>query len=159
MINDDLQSTLDRGNITRKHDRRESSHNDSTEETMEARLAKFGNERPQALQSLWQENLFVYSIIMSQFLAEYFVSGFAVLAPTLSATLALEGSQQVWPVVAFSLATASTLLFFGRLGDRLDGFVVYSGGLAWLAVWSLIVGFSGDGTVFLNTISQIMLET
>ena len=45
------------------------------EETLEARIKRLGDERPQAFSSNWHEAAFVYSIIMSQFMTEYFVSG------------------------------------------------------------------------------------
>lgn len=48
----------------------------------------------------------------------------------------------VWPASAFSLVIASVLLFFGRLGDMIGGFPVYVGGMVWLAIWSIIAGFS-----------------
>ena len=48
----------------------------------------------------------------------------------------------VWPASAFSLAIASTLLIFGRLGDMWARFPVYVGGLTWLLAWSIVGGFS-----------------
>lgn len=36
----------------------------------------------------------------------------------------------------------ATLLIFGRLADMLGGFVLYFGGMVWLAITSLIAGFS-----------------
>ena len=52
------------------------------EDTLEARIKRLGNERPQAFSSNWHEAAFVYSIIMSQFMTEYFVSGFTLILPT-----------------------------------------------------------------------------
>lgn len=114
----------------------------STEESLEARIKRLGSERPLAFSSTWHEAAFVYSIIMSQFMAEYFVSGFTLILPTLIKDLDIPQGAAVWPASAFSLAIASTLLIFGRLGDMWSGFPVYAGGLAWLLLWSVIAGFS-----------------
>ncbi|PNH40675.1 hypothetical protein VD0004_g6329 [Verticillium dahliae] len=79
---------------------------------------------------------------MSQFLTEYFVSGFTVILPTLITELNIPQAASVWPATAFSLVIASTLLVFGRLGDMWGGYPVFVAGLAWLLVWSIIAGFS-----------------
>jgi MFS family permease len=112
------------------------------EETLEARIKRLGNERPQAFSSNWHEAAFVYSIIMSQFMTEYFVSGFTLILPTLIRQLDIPQAVAVWPASAFSLAIASTLLIFGRLGDMWAGFPVYVGGLTWFLAWSIVGGFS-----------------
>lgn len=54
-----------------------------TEESLQVRIERLGRERPPTFTSLWSEIAFVFSISMSQFLTEYFVSGFPVLLPTL----------------------------------------------------------------------------
>ncbi|KAF5507862.1 Drug resistance protein [Colletotrichum aenigma] len=79
---------------------------------------------------------------MSQFLTEYFVSGFTVILPTLIRELDIPQAASVWPATAFSLVIASTLLVFGRLGDMWGGYPVFIWGLAWLLAWSIIAGFS-----------------
>ncbi|KAJ4986832.1 drug resistance protein [Stagonosporopsis vannaccii] len=114
----------------------------STEESLETRIKRLGSERPPAFSSTWHEAFFVYSIIMSQFTAEFFVSGFTLILPTLIKELSIPQAAAVWPASAFSLAIASTLLIFGRLGDMWTGYPVYLGGLAWLLVWSVVAGFS-----------------
>ncbi|KAL3487396.1 major facilitator superfamily domain-containing protein [Aspergillus germanicus] len=86
---------------------------------------------------------------MSQFLTEFFVSGFTVILPPLAEELQISQDSQVWPATAFSLAISSTLLIFGRLGDIWGGYPLFFAGLAWLLIWSLIVGFSSS-PVMLN---------
>ena len=113
-----------------------------TEESMEARIDRLGRERPPHFATLWAELMFVFSIMMSQIMTEYFVSGFNVIIPTLIVDLDIPQAASVWPASAFSLVIASTLLVFGRLGDMYGGFVVFIAGLAWLTVWSAIAGFS-----------------
>ncbi|KAJ4511379.1 hypothetical protein HRR83_006629 [Exophiala dermatitidis] len=112
------------------------------EEPLEVRIERLGRERPPAFKTMWSEVAFVFSIVMSQILTEYFVSGFNVILPTLIVDLNIPQSSSVWPATAFSLVIASTLLVFGRLGDMWGGYPVYLGGLAWLTVWSIICGFS-----------------
>jgi MFS family permease len=112
------------------------------EESLDARIERLGRERPAGFPTLWAELAFVFSILMSQVLTEYFVSGFNVIIPTLIKVLNIPQAESVWPASAFSLVIASTLLVFGRFADMYGGFVVFISGLAWLAVWSLIAGFS-----------------
>jgi MFS family permease len=115
---------------------------ESDEESMNARIERLGRERPPAFRSRLSEIAFVFSIVMSQIITEYFVSGFTVLIPILVEDLNIAQASSVWPATAFSLVIASTLLVFGRLGDIHGGFLVYTAGLAWLLVWSIVCGFS-----------------
>nr|XP_036577239.1 drug resistance protein [Colletotrichum truncatum]KAF6784178.1 drug resistance protein [Colletotrichum truncatum] len=112
------------------------------DESLQARIERLSRERPPIFTTRWSEVLLVFSISMSQFLTEYFVSGFTVLLPTLITELNMSHAESVWPATAFSLVIASTLLVFGRLGDMLGGYPIFMGGLVWLLVWSIIAGFS-----------------
>ena len=114
----------------------------SVEECLDARIERLGRERPPTFPTLTSEIGFVFSISMSQFLTEFFVSGFAVILPTLIKELEIPQASSVWPATAFSLVIASTLLVFGRLGDMWGGYPVFLWGLTWLVVWSVIAGFS-----------------
>ena len=115
---------------------------DAVEESLEARIDRLGRERPPTFITLWSEVGFVFSIAMSQFLTEFYVSGFPVILPTLIRELEIPQASSVWPATAFSLVIASTLLVFGRLGDMWGGYPVYFWGLTWLLIWSVIAGFS-----------------
>lgn len=112
------------------------------EESMEARIARLGRERPPAFKTAFSEIMFCFSILMSQILTEFFVSGFTVIIPTLIVELDIPQTSSVWPATAFSLVIASTLLVFGRLGDMYGGYPIFVAGTAWLLVWSIITGFS-----------------
>jgi len=112
------------------------------EESLQARVERLGRERPPTFKTLGSEIIFVFTISMSQFLTEYFVSGFPVLLPTLIRKLDIPQATSVWPATAFSLVIASTLLVFGRLGDMWGGYPIFLCGLAWLLVWCVIAGFS-----------------
>lgn len=120
-------------------------HNDTStisEESLDVRIERLGRARPSHFQTTWYESGFIFSIIMSQFLTEYFVSGFTLILPTLITSLDIPAAAAVWPASAFSLSIAGTLLIFGRLGDMWGGYAVYLGGLGWLLVWSIAAGFS-----------------
>jgi MFS family permease len=111
-------------------------------DSLQAQIERLGRERPPIFATNWSETIFVFSISMSQFLTEYFVSGFTVILPTLITELDIPQAASVWPATAFSLVVASTLLVFGRLGDMWGGYPVFMWGLAWLLAWSIIAGFS-----------------
>ena len=112
------------------------------EESLDARVQRLGRERPPIFKTTWSECAFVFSILMSQIITEFFVSGFNVILPTLIQDLDIPRASSVWPATAFSLVIASTLLVFGRLGDMWGGYPVYLAGIAWLILWSIIAGFS-----------------
>ena len=114
----------------------------SSDESLNTRIERLGRQRPPLFPTLANEIFFVFSITMSQFLTEFFVSGFTVLLPTLIHELSIPQASAVWPATAFSLVIAATLLVFGRLGDMLGGFPVFIAGLGWLLVWSIVAGFS-----------------
>jgi hypothetical protein len=114
----------------------------SVEETLDERIERLGRERPPGIKSLWHEIGLVFSVAMSQFLTEFFVSGFVVILPTLIKELEIPRSSSVWPATAFSLVIASTLLTFGRLGDMWGAYPVFMIGMVWFVVWSVICGFS-----------------
>jgi MFS family permease len=102
---------------------------DLTEESLDGRIERLGRERPPGLTSLWHEIGLVFSIAMSQFMTEFFVSGFVVILPTLIKELDIQQAASVWPATAFSLVIASTLLVFGRLGDMFGAYPVFVCGL------------------------------
>ncbi|KAE8370382.1 major facilitator superfamily domain-containing protein [Aspergillus caelatus] len=107
-----------------------------------ADLERLGRERPACFSSIWSELTFAFSIVMSQILAEYYISGSNVLVPTLVKELHIPEASVVWPSTALSLVVTSTLLIFGRLGDMYGGYVVYLAGAGWLAASSILAGFS-----------------
>jgi MFS family permease len=112
------------------------------EECLQDRIERLGRERPPTFPTRWSEITFVFSISMSQFLTEFFVSGFPVILPTVIRELNIPQASSVWPATAFSIVIASTLLIFGRLGDMWGGYPIFLWGLTWLLTWSIIAGFS-----------------
>lgn len=76
------------------------------------------------------------------FQQELVVSGFNVLLPPLSEDLNIAPENRTWPSNAFSLVSGALLLPFGRLADMYGGYYMFLYGNIWMAVWSLIAGFS-----------------
>ncbi|EDN03242.1 predicted protein [Histoplasma mississippiense (nom. inval.)] len=120
-------------------------------------IERLGRERPSSFKNAWTEIAFVFSISMSQVLAEYFISGFNVVLPSLVEELNIAESSAVWPASAFSLVVAATLLIFGRISDMIGGYPVYVFGMAWLFVWSVVAGFSRNRLmlIFCRTLQGI----
>lgn len=105
-------------------------------------IEKLGRQRPSRLESRWAEIGFCFSLLASMFLAEYFISGFNIILPTLANELGIPSSLQTWPASVFSLVTGAFLLPFGRLADMYGGYAVFVSGLFWFTIWSIIAGFS-----------------
>lgn len=110
-------------------------------EAEKAKLERLGRQRPDKL-GFWQEIGFVFAIVMSQLLTEYFVSGFTLLIPTVVEKLDIPPPAVIWPASGFSLVVGSCLLPFGRLADMYGGFPVYMAGSAWYCIWGLVSAFS-----------------
>ncbi|KAK1963009.1 major facilitator superfamily transporter [Colletotrichum sublineola] len=75
-------------------------------------------------------------------LAEFLISGFNVLLPSLIKDLNFSPEAKTWPSSVFSLVAGAFLLPFGRLSDMYGAFPVFLAGNMWMATWSLIGGFS-----------------
>ncbi|ORY14408.1 major facilitator superfamily domain-containing protein [Clohesyomyces aquaticus] len=105
-------------------------------------IERLGRERPDAFASIRTEVGFCFSLLGSMFVAEYFVSGFNLLLPSLTASLHIPSQAETWPASVFSLVTGALLLPSGRLADMFGGKIVFVTGLIWFLVWSIIAGFS-----------------
>ncbi|CEJ61892.1 hypothetical protein PMG11_10408 [Penicillium brasilianum] len=105
-------------------------------------LENLGKERPHSFSGLWPELAFCFSIVMSQILAEFYISGSSVLLPTLVEELDIPAASTIWPTTALSLAITSTLLIFGRLIDMYGGYIIYNAGAIWLIFSSILCGVS-----------------
>ena len=87
---------------------------------------------------------FCFTIAMTQFLAEYLISGFAIELPNLLRSHVSMGPSSMgmfWPASLLSLILSATLLFWARLSDLYSGYFIFMFGVAWLAIWTLIPGF------------------
>jgi MFS family permease len=85
---------------------------------------------------------FCFTIAMTQFLAEYLISGFALELPRLVQIQVGSGAMGLfWPASLLSLILSATLFIFARLSDMYSGYMIFMSGVAWLAIWTLIPGF------------------
>ncbi|RMY77490.1 hypothetical protein D0863_01262 [Hortaea werneckii] len=84
---------------------------------------------------------FCFSIAMTQFLAEYLISGFAIELPRLFSNQGDIGLGLFWPASLLSLVLSATLLIFARLSDLYGGYPSFMFGAVWLTIWSVIPAF------------------
>ncbi|RDW57365.1 putative transporter-1 [Coleophoma crateriformis] len=105
-------------------------------------LERLGRQRPEIFRTWWAECGFCIAILGSMLSAEYFISGFTIILPTLSTVLDIPLESRTWPANVFSLVTGAFLLPFARLADMYGAYIVFTAGLVWLCVWSLVAGFS-----------------
>jgi MFS family permease len=87
---------------------------------------------------------FCFSIAMTQLLAEYLISGFAVVLPNFfdeNASGAAGMTGLFWPAALLTLILSAFLLIFARISDMYGGYGPFMFGLIWLAIWTLIPGF------------------
>lgn len=113
-----------------------------------------GRERPCCFTSTWREAGFVASIAMSQIFDEYLTSGFFALVPVLMRDFDLTNSSIIWPASITSLVVSAFLLTFGRPIDVRGGLLVYTVGIAWSALWTLLAALSRNS--WLLTVSRAM---
>lgn len=67
----------------------------------------------------------------------------------MAADLDIPEQSRTWPASIFSLITGSLLLPVGRLSDMYGGYTIYTFGLTWFFIWSLIGGFSQNYTMLI----------
>ncbi|KAJ0425019.1 major facilitator superfamily-domain-containing protein [Aspergillus carlsbadensis] len=105
-------------------------------------IERLGRERPALFPNRWVELSFCFSLLSSELLAEYFVSGFNTLLPHLTTSLNIPRESQTWPASVFSLVTGAFLLPAARIADIHGPRLVFNAGLVWFLIWSFIAGWS-----------------
>ncbi|KAL2847582.1 major facilitator superfamily-domain-containing protein [Aspergillus pseudodeflectus] len=105
-------------------------------------IERLGRERPALFPNRWVELSFCFSLLASELLAEYFVSGFNTLLPHLTTSLNIPRESQTWPASVFSLVTGAFLLPAARIADIHGPRLVFNAGLVWFLIWSFIAGWS-----------------
>lgn len=93
---------------------------------------------------------FTFTIAMTQFLAEYMISGFAIELPKIierHQSTAAGSMGMFWPASLLSLILSATLLIFARISDMYGGYFPFMFGVIWLGIWSLVAGFAGAGVL------------
>ncbi|KAI9158888.1 Efflux pump terJ [Paramyrothecium foliicola] len=104
-------------------------------------------QRPPSLSSPIIEIGFVSVIVLSMMMAEFFVSGFNIVLPSIVDALDVPESARTWPAGVPNLTIAALLLPSARLCDRFGGRPVFLAGHIWLLIWSIASGFSRDHVV------------
>ncbi|KAK4164057.1 major facilitator superfamily domain-containing protein [Cladorrhinum sp. PSN259] len=137
-----------------EHNNRSSSDSNRArlpEDEREVDLDKLGRQRPPAFPNTITEVLFGISLLISIFMAEFFISGFNIILPSISEALEIPQASQIWPSSVFSLVAGAFLLPMGRLADIQGGYWVFNFGLVWFTVWCLVSGFSTNYTMLIVT--------
>ncbi|KAF4983544.1 hypothetical protein FZEAL_1079 [Fusarium zealandicum] len=112
-------------------------------------IERLGRERPACFHSWYAEMGFVFAVVGSMMVSEYFVSGFNIALPSLARSLDIPESARTWPAAVINLTTAALLLPFARLSEMHGGKFIFLGGHSWLAAWSIIGGFSRNPTMLI----------
>lgn len=121
---------------------------DAPETIDQAKLERLGRERPEALRNAFTEFCFVFTMLLSMMMSEFYISGFNIILPSVASELNIPDSLRTWPAAVPNLSTAALLLPFARLGDIYGARGVFLAGHAWALVWSIAAGFS-QGTTML----------
>ncbi|KAM5478330.1 hypothetical protein McanCB56680_006452 [Microsporum canis] len=110
---------------------------DAHECLSKAHLERLGRQRPAVFSSWLTEVGFVFTVVMSMMMSEFFVSGFNIILPPVSEALHLDDSAQTWPAAVTNLTIAALLLPFARLCDIYGGRTIFLAGHVWLLIWSI----------------------
>ncbi|KAI1099445.1 MFS general substrate transporter [Jackrogersella minutella] len=116
--------------------------NGDTENLGKPDIERLGRERPDTLANWAAEAGFVFAVVASLCMSEYFISGFNIVLPAITEALQIPESQRTWPAGVINLTTAALLLPFARLCSIYGGRVVFLSGHVWLLIWSIVCGFS-----------------
>ncbi|EFR04033.1 drug resistance protein [Nannizzia gypsea CBS 118893] len=101
---------------------------DAHEYLSKAHLERLGRQRPAIFSSWLTEACFVFTVVMSMMMSEYYISGFNIILPPVSKSLHLNDSAQTWPAAAASLTIAALLVPFARLCDIYSSRIIFLGG-------------------------------
>ncbi|KAI1437381.1 major facilitator superfamily-domain-containing protein [Xylaria sp. CBS 124048] len=126
-------SVLENGGLGSNHD---------ADAPTSSEIQEKARQRPEVFHNTFSECGFVFSIIMSLMICEFFISGFNIVLPDVAATLNIPEAEQTWPAAVPNLTIAALLLPFARLCDRYGGRYIFLAGHTWAFIWSLAAGFS-----------------
>lgn len=95
---------------------------------------------------------FCFSMAITQFIAEYLISGFSVLLPAIEkqSSSSTNTTSNFWPASILSLILCCTILTFARASDMYGGHPVFMAAIAWLCIWTFVAGFSTHSIVLLD---------
>ncbi|KAJ6445432.1 calcineurin-like phosphoesterase [Purpureocillium lavendulum] len=115
----------------------------------DADIRRLGRERPAVFSGWVSETLFVFTVVFSMMMSEYFISGFNIILPPLSEALRIPPASRTWPAGVTNLTIAALLQPCARACDMFGAKRVFLVGHAWLFAWSLGCGFSSGPTVLI----------
>lgn len=103
----------------------------------------------------WPDRLtecgFCAALCMTQFLAEYLISGFALQLPAIARQQRTKGvgsnTSAMWPASLLSLTMSAMLLICARLSDMFGGYWMFLFGTVWLTIWTLVPGLTSSMVV------------
>ncbi|KAF9975409.1 hypothetical protein BGZ73_000973 [Actinomortierella ambigua] len=87
-------------------------------------------------------------VSLAQFMDIVNAASVAVAVVNIAKDLGFDVGQMQWIISAYIVSFAGLLLVAGRIGDFFGHRRVFLGGLAWFAVWSLVIGFSKSPVMF-----------
>ncbi|KAF5544799.1 multidrug resistance [Fusarium phyllophilum] len=107
----------------------------------------FDRGRPACFSSLSSELGFIFTVVGSIAISEYFVFGFNSILPPVAES---SGEVTTWPAAVINLNTAVSILPFARLSKIHGRRFIFLSGHAWLIIWSIIAGFSQNPTMLVT---------
>ncbi|KAF5608190.1 multidrug resistance [Fusarium subglutinans] len=108
-------------------------------ETSSFNHEELNRDRPTCFPNLSSELGFIFVVVGSIAISEYFVSGFPIVLSSLADT---SHEVRTWSAAVINLTAAVLTLPFARLSEIHGGRFIFLGGHAWSIVWSIIAGFS-----------------
>lgn len=114
-----------------------------------ADIERLSRQRPAVLSSAFVEAGFVFTIVLSMMMSEFFIGGFNIILPDTADALNMPDSARTWPAGVINLTTAALLMPFSRMCDLYGARIVFLSGQAWLSTWSLVCGFSQNSNMLI----------
>lgn len=106
---------------------------------------KYAEEATKLPQSYLNEFLFIFNIISAQLITQIGVSQALSSILIFGEYFNVSSSDQAqlsWSIASYSLTSRTFIVIGGKLGDLIGHKRIRVFGYFWLALWSLIVGFS-----------------
>ncbi|GLI72765.1 multidrug-resistance type transporter aminotriazole resistance [Penicillium ochrochloron] len=104
-----------------------------------------------------REALFITIVCMAQFMTQTNVGVCLSNIDTLGASFGVTDSGILsWFIAGYSLTVGTFILIFGRCGDLFGYRRMFLSGFIWLAVWSLVAGFSVYSNYILFILARVL---
>ncbi|KAF5607318.1 multidrug resistance [Fusarium pseudoanthophilum] len=109
-------------------------------------LDRLDPSRPACFPNRSSELGFIFAVVGSIMVNEYFVSGFPIVLSALSGP---SNEVRTWPAAVINLTTAILILPLARLAEIHSARLIFLCGHAWLIFWSIIAAFSQNSTMLI----------